>query len=104
MIAPAPVITAQPMIAVTSVGTSLGIGTTTRSDAIAYSAHVAAECETSFPPHEAIDCGRSLSVWLTSGSGVFELFRSTHVVITWLWWVNYANIKRAPPAMSPKCL
>src|ERR687896_2489957 len=98
MIAPAPVITAQPMIAVTSVGTSLGIGTTTRSDAIAYSAHVEAECETSFPSHEAIDCGRSLSVWLTSGSGVFELFRSTHVVITWSWCANHAKNKQVRPA------
>ena len=40
---PAPVMTAQPMIAVTSVGTSLGSATTTRSDAKAYSAQVAAE-------------------------------------------------------------
>ena len=45
MIAPAPVMTAQPMIDVTSVGRSLGIGKTTRSDARAYSAQVAAECD-----------------------------------------------------------
>jgi len=62
MIAPAPVITAQPMIEVTSVAMSLGIGTTTRSDASAYSAHVAAECETTWPFHKAVYCSLSFKV------------------------------------------
>src|SRR5215467_4846240 len=59
IMAPAPVITAQPITQVRSVGTSLGIGNTTRSDPRAYSAQVEAEPETSFPRHLNVDCGRS---------------------------------------------
>jgi hypothetical protein len=54
MIAPAPVITAQPMIEVMSVASSAGNGKTTRSCAKANSAHVAAECMTSLPRQSAV--------------------------------------------------
>ena len=82
MIAPAPVITAQPTIEVTSVGRSFGIGNTTRSWAMAYSAQVAAECITFLPFQLALYCARSLSAWDTIGWLVVALSRSTQVVIT----------------------
>src|SRR5262245_44996415 len=96
--------TAQPMIAVISVATSLGIGKTTRSDAKAYSAHVAAECKTSFPCQIAMDWARSFKACATSGCEVVELSRSTHVVMTWAFGSKRAKTKETRCPMSPKCL
>ena len=68
IIAPAPVITAQPTIEVTSVGRSFGIGSTTRSDAKAYSAQVAAQWNARLEDH-LLDLGME---WVRLETGVSQ--------------------------------
>lgn len=88
--APDPVMTAQPMMEVTSVSTSSSMGTTTRSDATRCSAQVDAEAQMDWLRQVAGMGGRWLRAWETGGSGDSGALRSIHVVktrspsLTWL--------------------
>ena len=82
MMAPEPVVTAQPMMEVTSVSTSSSMGSTTRSEATTCSAQVDAEAQMDSPRQTAGMGGRMLRAWDTGGSGDSGALRSTQVVKT----------------------